>query len=85
MPTLSEFQKMFQALQLESPVGPNDPVYLDYFSKLEHYHMDSDPIAELATSIKFTPNSAGALHLLSGQRSSGKSSELLRQIGRAHV
>lgn len=78
MPTQSEFQKMFQALQLESPVGPNDPVYLDYFSKLEHYHMDSDPIAELATSIKFTPNSAGALHLLSGQRSSGKSSELLR-------
>lgn len=78
MPTDSEYQKMFQALQLESPVGPNDPVYLDYFSKLEHYHMDSDPIAELATAIKFTPNDAGALHLLSGQRSSGKSSELLR-------
>ena len=78
MPTQSDFQQMFQALKLESPVGPTDPVYLDYFSKLEHYHIDSDPIAELATSIKFTPNDAGALHLLSGQRSSGKSSELLR-------
>ena len=36
MPTQSEFQKMFQALPLETAVGPNDPVYLDYFSKLEH-------------------------------------------------
>ena len=78
MPNQSDFQKMFQALQLEFPVGPNNDAYVDYFSKLEHYHLDSDPIAELATAIKFTSNTEGALHLLSGQRSSGKSSELLR-------
>jgi hypothetical protein len=78
MPNQSDFDKMFQALQLELPVGPKDAAYVDYFSALDKYHLDSDPIAELAYAVKLTRNGDGALHLLSGQRSSGKSSELLR-------
>jgi hypothetical protein len=79
MPNQSDFKKMFQALQLESPVGPNDAVYVDYFADLAKYHLTSDPILQLAQTIEFAANDEnGALHLLSGQRSSGKSSELLR-------
>lgn len=52
---------------------PTDPVYVPY---LENQTSDGDPIAAMAQKIAWSD--AASLELLSGQRGSGKSTQLLR-------
>lgn len=72
MPSLSELdlQRFFQNLK-DRPLEPDDPFYEAYLEKTPN-----DPIKELVRDIKFADEDS--VNLLSGQRGSGKSTELNR-------
>lgn len=57
----------------DRPLTPDDPFYVDY---VERQTVDSDPIASIAQKIAWSD--AASLELLSGQRGSGKSTQLRR-------
>lgn len=59
----------------DRPLEPDDPVYVPFLSEANG-HGDGDPISALTTRISWSE--AASVHLLSGQRGSGKSTELRR-------
>lgn len=63
--------RLYRALQ-DRPLTPDDPSYLPF---LQESGVE-DPMAELATRIEWTESAS--VHLLTGQRGSGKSTELRR-------
>lgn len=75
---MTAFKTLYQSLKLETPIGPDDPAYVNYYAAGSKYGYTDDPINELATSISFGDNVGSALHFVTGQRGTGKSSELLR-------
>ncbi len=75
---MANFKSLYQALPLEKAIGPDDPHYVDYYGRGNAYGYSADPIAQLATSISFSDPEGRGLHLVSGQRGTGKSSELTR-------
>lgn len=64
--------KMFNNKLVDEPLEPDDPCYVPYLEN----NRSGDPIAELFTRISWS--SAATVNLVSGQRSSGKSTELRR-------
>jgi hypothetical protein len=72
-PDLRRELKSFYNHLHDRPLAPDDPYYVDY---VEQQPADSDPIAAIAQKIAFSD--AASLELLSGQRGSGKSTQLLR-------
>ncbi|NNM82696.1 MAG: ATP-binding protein [Burkholderiales bacterium] len=66
---LRDFYKSLQ----DTPLEPGDAKYVPY---LEHNASDADPIGCIATRIDLTD--AASVNLVSGQRGSGKSTELRR-------
>ncbi len=75
---MNDFRSLFRALQLDQAIGPDQPGYVNYYGMGEKYGIADDPIRQLATGISFGQTEGSALHLVSGQRGTGKSSELLR-------
>ncbi|TAN47440.1 MAG: hypothetical protein EPN21_17610 [Methylococcaceae bacterium] len=67
-----DLQRFYNNLQ-DRPLPPDDPFYVDY---IERQTIDGDPIAAIAQKIAWSE--AASLELLSGQRGSGKSTQLLR-------
>src|SRR5713101_8357606 len=57
---------------VDRPLEPDDPFYEPFVANMN----DGDPIETLATRIIWSE--AASVHLLSGQRGSGKSTELRR-------
>lgn len=60
----------YNALE-DRPLEPDDPYYVPFRQRAS-----DDPIADLGTAIAFAPSSS--VHLVSGQRGNGKSTELRR-------
>lgn len=56
----------------DRPLDPDDPSYVPFLAE----QAPEDPITELATRIEWAES--GSVHLLTGQRGSGKSTELRR-------
>lgn len=65
--------KNFHAQLADRPLDPTDPCYVRYLGTADGA---GDPIAEIATRIDWSE--AASVNLLSGQRGSGKSTELRR-------
>ncbi|ATB30084.1 hypothetical protein [Melittangium boletus] len=70
--TQAQLKTFFQSLQ-DRPLEPDDAFYVAIQQQI---HPDADPIIEMHTSIRWSESSS--VHLLSGQRGSGKSTELRR-------
>lgn len=58
----------YNALE-DRPLEPDDPYYVPFREQ-----GDDDPIADLGVAIAFAPSNS--VHLVSGQRGNGKSTEL---------
>ena len=73
--TRNQLKAFFQNLQ-DRPLEPNDVFYVPFQQQMH----PTDPIGEMGTRISWSESSS--VHLLSGQRGSGKSTELrrLRQL-----
>lgn len=72
-PELSAKLKAFNSSLTDRPLEPTDACYIPY---LEEMRKLGDPISELFTKISWSE--AASVNLLSGQRGSGKSTELRR-------
>lgn len=68
----SLLKELYQALS-DRPLEPDDPFYVPY---MQDDREEPDPVARLLTEIQFSP--VESLHMVSGQRGTGKSTELLR-------
>ena len=71
MPDKANLKALYQALQ-DAPLDPLNDFYEPYVAALA----DGDPIQELKIAVEFSESES--LHLVSGQRGTGKSTELLR-------
>jgi energy-coupling factor transporter ATP-binding protein EcfA2 len=70
-PPIARLKYLFNQLE-DRPLEPDDPFYVNYLEKQPEH----DSIHELATRISWSE--AASVNLLSGQRGSGKSTELRR-------